>query len=243
MTIIALLSAKGSPGVTTAAAALAAAAAERGTPATIIELDPAGGTLALDTQRPLEPGLTTLLAAARRGLDPALIDRHCQTLPNGVNVLFGPTSPVRAAKASSILAEPLASALRHRDGITFVDLGRWEGDRHLAPVLTAADHVWVMLRPTLAGTEHVRTRLDSITALNPHTHVACVGDNPYSPAEVASALAVEVRPELASDPRAAQLVVGGVPLDRWLRRTSLMRSTYNLLDDLVDTPTLIEVMA
>lgn len=243
MTVIVLLSAKGSPGVTTTAAALAAAAVDQRMPATIVELDRSGGTLVLDTQRSLEPGLFTLLAAARRGLDPNLIDVHGQTLANGVLALFAPTSPERAGKAAVTLAEPLSSVLRARAGMTLVDLGRWDGDVRLSPAITAADLVLVMLRPSLAGTEHVRTRLDAITAINPRTRVVCVGDDPYSPSEVAAALGVDPQPGVAFDARAAQLVVGGVPLDRWLRRTSMMRSAGALLDHLVAATAPSEVSA
>lgn len=234
MTVVAMLSAKGSPGVTTTAAALAAAAVAQGSHATLVELDPAGGTLALDAQRPLEPGLFTLLAAARRGLDPKLVDLHCQTLPNGVVALFAPTAPERAQKAVATLAEPLASVLRARDGLTLVDLGRWE-DVCTAPILAAADLAIVMLRPTVAGTEHARTRLGAITAINPRTRVVCVGDDPYSPSEVAAALGVDPQPSVAFDARTAHLVAGGVALDRWLRRTSLMRSAAALLLHLTAT--------
>lgn len=243
MTVIALLSAKGSPGVTTTAAALAAATVDRGNPATIVELDPSGGTLVLDTQRSLEPGLFTLLAAARRGLDPKLIDVHGQTLANGVTALFAPTSPGRAAKAIANLTEPLTSALRAREGITFLDLGRLDGDPCLCPALASADQVLVVLRPTLAGTEHVRTRLDALAALNPRTQVVCVGEVPYSSEEVAAALGVEVRPSVAFDSRAAQLIAAGVPLDRWLRRTQLMRAVSALLDHLIATKALTQVSA
>ncbi len=229
MTVVAMLSAKGSPGVTTTAAALAAAAVAQGSQATLVEFDPAGGTLALDAQRPLEPGLFTLLAAARRGLDPKLVDLHGQTLPNGVVALFAPTAPERAQKAVAALVEPLASVLRARDGLTLVDLGRWHGDVCTAPILAAADLAIVMLRPTVAGTEHARTRLDAITAINPRTHFVCVGDAPYSPSEVAAALGVDPQPSVAFDARTAHLVAGGVALDRWLRRTSLMRSAAALL--------------
>jgi len=68
MAYIAFASAKGSPGVTTAVAALAATwPADR--PLVVAELDPAGGDLVVRLDLATEPGLVSLAAAGRRELD------------------------------------------------------------------------------------------------------------------------------------------------------------------------------
>ncbi len=91
MTLIALFSDKGSPGVTTLALSLAAAWPR---PVTVAECDPAGGDLALrltdEAGRPRlhpDPGLLGLAAAARRSTAPAACRAHA-TDPR-----LWPTSP------------------------------------------------------------------------------------------------------------------------------------------------------
>ena len=66
MAVLALVSAKGSPGVTTAAAALGAAAASRGEAALLVELDPSGGDVAMLCDRIGEAAL----GVAGRGAAP-----------------------------------------------------------------------------------------------------------------------------------------------------------------------------
>jgi MinD-like ATPase involved in chromosome partitioning or flagellar assembly len=94
--LVAFASAKGSPGVTTTAAALGSV-----WPADVVvaDMDPAGGDLALrlraPQERPLDPerGLLSLAAAARRGLEPGEIAAHTQTTDGGLDVLTGVSSP------------------------------------------------------------------------------------------------------------------------------------------------------
>ena len=235
MTTVAVIAGTGSPGATTTAAVLAAAAVAQGGRPLLVEFDPSGGTLAFDAQVALDPGLLSLAAAARRVLDPSLIEAHSQTLPNGVSVLLAPTSPLRARSAIASLAPGLSALLPQHPGPVIIDCGRWDGDDGVAPVLAAADAVLVVLRPTVAGTEHVRTRLPGLVQHNACVRVVCIGEDPYPPSEVAAALGVAPEPALAYDARAAQLVRSGGPLDRWLRRTALVRSARRLLDEIVSS--------
>ncbi len=233
MTLIAVVAAKGSPGATTTSAALAAAGATRAIPTLLVELDPAGGSLALETQLSLDPGLGTLMAAARRGLDPTLVTAHSQVLGNGVEVLLAPTAADRATRVAHTLTNKLIEALADRPGLTIVDCGRWDRDNEVTPLLAAADHILLVLRPTLAGTEAARTRLPGLIGINPSSALVCIGDEPYSASDVAEAIGVPAEAPIAYDRRAARLVVSGMPLDRWLRRSSLIRSASGLLDRIV----------
>ena len=117
--------------------------------------------------------------------------------------------------------------------LTIVDCGRWDEQPELAPLLAIADRVLLVLQPTLSGTEAARTRLSSLIEINPKVDVVCIGDDPYSRNEVASALSVPIHASIAHDPRAARLVVSGVPVDRWLRRSSLMRSASALMEPIL----------
>ncbi len=233
MTTILVTAGKGSPGATTTAAALAAVTAFKADRDTLLmELDPAGGTLALGTQIPLDPGLLTLAAAGRRGLDPALLHAHSQALANGVGVIVAPTSPDRAASIARSLSAPISEAASDLDGVVIIDCGRWSNEHHLAPLAAAADEVLVTFRPDAAGVEHVRTRLGSITAASRSVRLVSIGDTPYPAAEVAGVLGVEAVQVIADDRRTAELIRTAAPIGRWLRRTSLVRSVSALADQL-----------
>ena len=92
MALLVLAADKGSPGVTTAATALAAVWPR---PALLAETDPAGGDLVYRGTAahggPLDPntGLLSLAAAARRGLTPQQLWQHSQQLAGGLDVLVG----------------------------------------------------------------------------------------------------------------------------------------------------------
>src|SRR5690625_3247432 len=94
--LIALASAKGSPGVTTTATALAMTWQRD---VVLADLDPAGGDVALRARTPnedvLDPdvGLLSLAAAARRGLAPEEVPEHLQVIDGGTHVLAGVTRP------------------------------------------------------------------------------------------------------------------------------------------------------
>jgi MinD-like ATPase involved in chromosome partitioning or flagellar assembly len=235
MSTIAITAGKGSPGATTTAAALAAVAAARGLKTVLIELDPAGGTLALDAQVPLDPGLMTLAAAGRRGVTAQLLLAHAQRLPSGVHLLVAPTSPERASSIVRTLAGSIASTTSQLDVLTIIDGGRWGPGADLDPLVAAADEVLVVLRPTVAGVEHVRTRLAAISAPARALRLVAIGESPYPATEVAAALDRQAINVLADDERSATIVRSGAPVDRWLRRSPLIRSAGALLDSIVTT--------
>src|SRR5262249_53388734 len=84
--LVAVLSLKGSPGVTTFSIALAARwpATAR---ALLVEADPSGGDIATRFSLASAPGLVSFAAAARRSTDPGLIWQHAQALPGGLLVV------------------------------------------------------------------------------------------------------------------------------------------------------------
>jgi len=101
VTVVALGAVRSSGATTLAAATAACWPADR--KVLLVELDPAGGTLAAASGWPPEPGLVSLAAAARRHTDPNLIWEHCQVLPGGAAVLAGPVSAERARSSLTML--------------------------------------------------------------------------------------------------------------------------------------------
>ena len=83
MTVFTLVSVKGSPGVTTAAAAMTAAGVVGGESALLVELDPSGGDVRLlATVTAAEPNLLHAAAELRhQGVGDALASQAVEVLP------------------------------------------------------------------------------------------------------------------------------------------------------------------
>jgi MinD-like ATPase involved in chromosome partitioning or flagellar assembly len=232
--VLALTSAKHSPGVTTAALALAVAAGPQPV-SLVVEADPAGGDLGACCGLALEPGLGSLAASARHGA-PVDVAAHAQVLPASPFALLAPTSPCLVTGALDSLGPRLPEALADWNGTVVIDCGRWQSDWPTANLVASADTLLVVLRPTVEGVEHVHARLDDLQAAGAGTLAALlVGDRPYRPAEVGAVLGLPVAGVLAWDPRAARAlehhVIGAETL-----RSTVVRSARSTLDTMAKWP-------
>ena len=161
MSSIALLSVKGSPGVTTTALALGAVWPQPRR-ALVAELDPAGGDVAMWAGLPGEPNIVTLAAAtggtrARAGerstrLHPVLVLKHSQRPPGGPDVLTSPPGSVAVVRSALGLlgTRSLLEALDQPAGVDLVaDLGRLvEPESPALAAVEAATMTAVVVRPT-----------------------------------------------------------------------------------------------
>ena len=226
--LLALTSAKHAPGVTTAAIALALAAGPEPV-SLIVEADPAGGDLAARCEARIEPGLGSLAASARHGVSVDLVP-HVQALSSGPWALLAPPSPHLTTSALGALGDRLVDGLASWPGTVVADCGRWEAHGAATPLLRAADAVLIVLRPTVEGVEHVRARLEEITAAATGALGALVvGDRPYPAADVAAALGIPVAGTLPLDARAVRgLERSGIGADS--RRSTLVRAARSALD-------------
>ena len=229
MTIIAVGGVKHAPGATTLAVTLAGLAGDGGL---VVEADPQGGDIAARSGLPLDPGLLTLAAAARRGLTPQL-DAHTQRLANGATALLAPSSPNHAHAALAGLRAPLASLFATRAGVTVIDVGRWDPRSGALEAALNVDVALVLFRPTVGGVEHARTRLELLSGIR--AVLVAVGDHPYGASEISVALGGGAVHVIADDQRAAEIAGSAAPFDRWLRRTAYIRSVAALLDALTTT--------
>ena len=232
--ILALTSVKHSPGVTTAAVAMALAAGPIPV-SLVVEADPFGGDLAAWAGLSLEPGVSSLAASARHG-NAVDVAGHTQALPAGLPALLAPTSPALVAAAVDSLGERLRDALRQWPGTVVVDCGRWAPNPAVHSIIREVDALLVVLRPTLAGIEHVRTRLDEFRSTGPAAVGALlIGDRPYRADEVESALGIPVAGTLAYDPRGARALerrtIGADTM-----RSTIVRSARSALDRMAGWP-------
>ncbi|SDD23149.1 hypothetical protein SAMN05216410_3002 [Sanguibacter gelidistatuariae] len=235
MTLIALCSANGAPGVTTAALALAWAwPLEGGRSSLVIDADPAGsGILPGYLQAAIPAGGGVLTLAARRGplTGDDLLGEALALDPNGTRLLLaGISNPTQGSSLGGLWPR-LVSAAHDLDpaGVdVFTDAGRLGHRYEPSPVLDGADVVVLVLRPTLTGVVAARAALAALResrGLVRRTTALLVGDRaPYGADEVARALEVDDLLVLATDRGAASILSGGGVTGWRFARSSLMRS-------------------
>lgn len=235
-----LASAKGSPGVSTAALALAAVWSPART-VLVAEVDPAGSALAPRFALPYERGVSSLAPASRRRFLATEIPAHCQSLPIGMGrsevlALVG----VRGAEQSRVLHrfwESFATAMAADDGSDVIaDCGRLGPDSPAMGVVTRAHMTLLLTRPDVEGVVQAQLRASALQEAGVEPErlaVVVIGQEPYGEAAVAEALDVPVLGTLASDLRMAG-VLSGQKAGRRMRmaRSALMRSARSLCDRL-----------
>ncbi|WP_053208035.1 MinD/ParA family ATP-binding protein [Jiangella muralis] len=216
--LVAICSVKGSPGATTLALALAARWPDAEAECIVVEADPAGGDLAARFGLATAPGLVSLAAASRRDDDPRLIWRHAQPLPGGLPAVVAPvgTEQARAALAALEDATVLSRAAKHSRAVVVVDCGRVAPGSPVLPLLSAADHVLVLVRPHAADLAHVMSRVPVISRLAGQAQLLLLGSG-YGPSEVEREIGLPVLDEVPEDPRGAAGLTGAPVTHRPIR--------------------------
>jgi MinD-like ATPase involved in chromosome partitioning or flagellar assembly len=164
MALFSVASAKGSPGVSLTAMALACTWP---TDPLVADLDPAGGDFALRCRTPEgEPlsqdrGLLSLAAAVRRGAADADLGDHVQEIGGDIEVLAGLASPTQGTGLGAAWGQ-LPAVFRGAERDVIADCGRVVPGAAVMPVLAASDAVLFVLRPTVEATAHLRDRLMSL---------------------------------------------------------------------------------
>lgn len=239
MAYIAFASAKGSPGVTTAVTALAAAwPAERAL--LVAEVDPSGGDLVVRLDLATDPGLVSLAAAGRRELGADRLVEHTQVLapPGGAEgavrrVLVAPVSAEQATVSLGALRGGLGHALDELDLDVLVDCGRLDPSSAAFDLAVNAELLVMVARPVVAEVHHLSSRLAS--AKPRAVSLLMVGDRPYSVAEVAATVGASPLGTLPVDVRAAAVLAEGHPnAGRLLRRAALLRDARSLAEGLCE---------
>jgi len=232
MSLVGLCSAHGSPGVTTTALVFAATWPEDRR-CLLIEADPFGGVIGARYGLGDTPGLSSLAAGARGGLDEEAVWRNVQQLPGGVPVLVGPGSADEAHAVLADVAGVLADwCTTQTDVDVIVDCGRIGPTSPVVEMLTRADTVMVLARGSLDQLRPAAHRLSALKAAGVEASLLLVGDSPYGSDEVAATLKTEVGGVIAWDPRTAAVLTGARGAVGDLRRSPLVRSAATLTDRL-----------
>ena len=250
MALIALFSAKGSPGVSTTAM-LTAALWPR--PSILVDADPMGGDIALRMVTPdgdplrTDRGLLSLLPLARRGLAPEVVLDHTQVAMGGQQVVAGLAGPEQSQAVGPLWAT-LTTAFADLPGHdVIVDAGRAHSNAVHLPLLQQADVVVCVMRPHVAGVVHARERLRGLQdrlrqadGSGPRVGLVCV-DDVQRQREALSAIEavqfhlswVESFGQVALDPKAARMF-DGFPVPR-PERSMLVRSGQRVADTLASS--------
>lgn len=233
MALICFASAKGSPGSTLTALAVAAAWPTSGIRRKLLlEADASGGTLALRYGLGLEPGLVTFAVAARRHLECDALWDHAQTLPGGLPVIVGPDNPDRAASVMTRSAGTIGNRLGEQADLdVIVDLGRLGTEAAAMDLLRAADVTLMVARPTVEQLQPAAHLLRSLPVPDDRLSWVLIGEAPHSADEVREALGYDVAGIIADDPRGAAALEGGAAGSR-LRRSALARTATALAETL-----------
>ena len=249
MAVVALCSAKGSPGVTTTALGLALGWHR---PVILVEADVAAGSSILAGwlrgSTAHERGLIDLALAAALGeeLDAALA-KSLMPLAGPAQLLPGLAN---ATQVSSVgrLWQPLGELLRQMDAQgtdVIIDLGRLGAANGPAELLRFADLTLLTLRadlPAVAGARGwlpvLRNELDRTGQGTAELRAVVIGPGrPYSAREIGDALALPVLGALVWEPDCAAVFSHGAPAPqrRWSRgeKTALPRSLSALRSALV----------
>jgi hypothetical protein len=214
--LFALTSAGGSPGVTTAALALAFT-----WPGYVVvaECDPAGGAVlagALAGHLPGGPGLVEHAIEAGHNPHAAAAGLAAQLVPLDANrtrmLLPGITDP-RQALGLAAAWPAVAASLTGQAGDVIADCGRLDAGAG-APyaVLAAAATVAMVLRPTLRQVWAARPRIEMLGQLLGGTGrvvLLLAGPGAYPAKEISATLGVEVAAALPDDARSAAVLSDG----------------------------------
>lgn len=190
MSSVALVAAKGSPGVTTLAVAMVLARAERG--AVLIEADTAGGDLALVHGVSQSPGLAELAARAKRpGPNTSdLLAPYIRALAGGaLPVVPAPVDGQSVRAALSVLADrdELLRAGDAPQSLVF-DLGRAEPDGPGWMWATACDRVLLVTRRDLTGLAHAVHLAEQLRESDARAALVLIDAGPYPSAEAEAAV-------------------------------------------------------
>lgn len=248
MTTICLISAKGSPGVTSTILGLAVAwaGATPGRRGLAIDADPSGGDTPAGFLRGSVPAQIGMLAlATSRGL-PALeaVDAAATSLDDEGSARLIPGVPDAARAAALPLAwERVAESAAELEsaGIdVLVDAGRHDLARPAAPWLVQADVVVVVVRPTLPAVAAANRAATSWTAPDSSTGAVPLGllvvdsPSPYRAAEVAAAVGAPLLGVLPYAPEHSRVYSDGAPPGRGFSRSSYMRGLSRVARELCE---------
>ena len=239
MTLIALCSGKGSPGVSTLACVVGAVW-PRDRRIVIAECDPSGNDLAARFGLSPRSGMTSLALAQRRPeCQDTAFDSHLQSLPGGLEVLVGLVTPNAASSLDREVAS-VGTVIFPLEVDVLIDCGRLlSGAPGQQAIFQAADHVIVVTRPDASGLAHAAWTLDIVRSLTKGmSSMVVVGPIQFAVREMEHVLRTRLLGAVPRDEKSAAMACGTPGRSRRFARSSLITSARNLADQMVSQPTI-----
>lgn len=236
--LVGLVSAKGAPGVTTTALALASRWPRR---SLVLEADPFGGDVRAGLgggSWPASAGIADAVVDLRAtGIDEALRRRVHRPAPHAPAVLAGLGS---VGQAANVPWGQIGVALgRLRGADTIADCGRFALGDGVTSLLSSCDAVVLVagsaLRAARAASRVAPLLRDElgVSTDDMRVSVLVVGPGePYSTAEVASGCNLPPLGELPRDPRSAAVWCDGALPGRTFERSALQRAAGHVAERL-----------
>jgi hypothetical protein len=194
VSVVSLVSAKGTPGVTTTAVALTAVEQVGAGSAVWVELDPSGGTGWLRSQaagRRVEPRLGELFRLVREGRAGMEWTRLAVAAPPAVPAILAPQDRRAASRLVVDGAARWCGALAISEGLVFLDCGRWDPVQPGAGRISGSDVVGLVCRSTLESVDHARHLVQDLREIaRCPLAVVVVGSHPYRGPDIADALSI-----------------------------------------------------
>jgi hypothetical protein len=221
--LIGVGSAKGSPGATTLALALASVWPR---PVLLVEADPDGGDLGARFAIPDRPGLLSLAAERRREGQGMSVAEHAQSA-GPIQVVVAPAD----ARQASAAVTQLGAALHDVSDVDLlVDVGRLRPGSPSSALVAVVDILLVVSGGDLASAAH--TAAVTLQPGNDTTGVALVGESDFDTAPLREACGVPVLGYVPRDERGIATLYGGPSRHRNGRR-SLLGAAATIADRLV----------
>lgn len=232
MTVVAICSLAGAPGVSTLVAAIAGAHDSTDDPLLVVEAPPAGGVV---TVRHGWPRDVTVASMAVDGEAASGMWLNARDWIGQSKIVPADPSPIvmRQAQPGRWLTDQLDTA----PGPVVIDAGRIDNSVDQTDLLSGCDHVWVLLEPTpehVAVCRTVQTYLNKLSAdvgLLVRERPNCPGA--HSPAEVVDTIGRQLVGTVPDDERTAWALTGKAPQKRNFRKAPLMRTAATLARRLI----------
>jgi hypothetical protein len=231
MGFVALISPGGSPGVTTAALALALTWPA---PVVVAECDPSGGDILAGLfAGHLKAPRGLLGVAFEAGRGPAAIAAELRSQlvaldDSGSRRFLAGISDPRQALGLSPVWPGVAIALASLDADVIADCGRFDaGANQPLSVLAEANAVIMAMRPTLRQVSGARPRIDMVSQVlggRDRLGVLLIGDDGLRPVDIGRTLDVRIVGSLPDDPGTARVLSDGTGRRNRLDRTPLLRA-------------------
>ena len=207
MSMFLFASAKGSPGVTTVVAGVAARWPAGGA-VMVAEADPRGGDLAARFGLSSAPGLASAATDRRIVATADVAASHAQPLPPGqVAMLLAPAHPAPATAAVRAAVEAGVLTAIGRSRTLLIDAGVLEAASPAMPLAAEADLVLLAMRDRIEDLVHAAAALDLLDERH-RIRLLVRAAGGLRPAEIGRELAVPVFAEIPSDRLGASVLCG-----------------------------------